>query len=50
MSNGRGQIDGDVPLELPTSGSYHVDVFWSNGQDQADVMTCANLRIEARGQ
>jgi hypothetical protein len=48
MSNGRGQLDAEVPLELPTSGTYHVDVFWSNGQDQADVMTCANLRQEAR--
>jgi hypothetical protein len=47
MSNGRGQLNAEVPLELPTSGTYHVDVFWSNGQDQADVMTCANLRMEA---
>ena len=50
MSNGRGQVDADVPLELPTSGTYHVDVFWGNGGDQADVMTCANLRREARSQ
>jgi hypothetical protein len=48
MSNGRGQVDADVPLELPTTGSYHVDVYWSNGQDQADVMTCANLRLGRR--
>jgi len=50
MSSGRGQVDADVPLELPTSGSYHVDVFWGNGGDQADVMTCANLRMEERNQ
>lgn len=48
MSNGRGQLDGQVPLDIPTSGTYHIDVYWSNGQDQADVMTCANLRLEAR--
>jgi hypothetical protein len=48
MSNGRGQVDAEVPIALPTSGTYHVDVFWTNGQDQADVMTCANLRSEAR--
>jgi hypothetical protein len=48
MSNGRGQVDAEVPLALPTSGAYHVDVYWSNGGDQADVMTCANLRSEPR--
>lgn len=48
LSNGRGQLDGQVPLDIPTSGTYHVDVYWSNGQDQADVMTCANLRLEPR--
>jgi hypothetical protein len=48
MSNGRGQVDGEVPIALPTSGTYHVDVYWTNGGDQADVMTCANLRSEPR--
>ena len=48
MNKGRGQVDGEVPLALPTSGTYHVDVYWSNGQDQADVMTCANLKSEPR--
>jgi hypothetical protein len=48
ISNGRGQLDADVPIELPSTGTYHVNVFWGNGQDEADVMTCANLRQQAR--
>ena len=45
-SNGRGQLDADIPLALTTTGSYHVDVYWTNGQDQGDVMTCANVRLD----
>lgn len=45
-SNGRGQLSADVPLTLPPSGNYHVNVFWTGGQDLSDVMTCANLRPE----
>jgi hypothetical protein len=43
-NNGRGQLDGDMSLELPQSGTYHVNVYWSSGQQLSDVMTCANLR------
>lgn len=43
-NNGRGQLDGDMSLELPQSGTYHVNVYWSTGQQLSDVMTCANLR------
>jgi hypothetical protein len=45
-NNGRGQLDADVPLALTASGSYHVEVYWTNGQDQGDVMTCANVRLD----
>jgi hypothetical protein len=42
-SNGRGQLDTEVPMTIPTSGSYHVNIYW-RGQQLTDVMTCANLR------
>jgi hypothetical protein len=45
-TNGRGQLDAEVPLTLPESGSYHVNVYWA-GQQLSDVMTCTNLRYEA---
>jgi hypothetical protein len=44
-SNGRGELDAEVPLTLPTMGTYHVNVYW-RGQQVTDVMTCANLRRE----
>lgn len=47
-SNGTASVSGLVPFVLPRSGTYHVNVFWSNGADLSDVMTCANLRMEAR--
>ena len=43
-NNGRGQLEGDMSLELPTSGTYHVNIYWGSGQQISDVMTCANLR------
>jgi hypothetical protein len=42
-SSGRGQIDIDLPLELPQSGNYHVNVY-SGGTELHNVVTCANLR------
>jgi hypothetical protein len=48
MSNSRGHVDGTVPLPLPTAGNYHINVYRSNGGDEADVLACANLRLEAR--
>jgi hypothetical protein len=45
-NNGRGQLDADLPLTLVPTGSYHVNVYWTTGHDQGDVMTCANVRLE----
>lgn len=42
-TNGRGQVEAELPLELTASGSYHVNVY-SGGQQLDNVVTCANLR------
>lgn len=42
-SMGRGQIEIELPLELPQSGNYHVNVY-SGGRELEHVVTCANLR------
>jgi hypothetical protein len=42
-SAGRGQIEIDLPMELPQSGNYHVNVY-SGGRELEHVVTCANLR------
>jgi len=43
-NNGRGQLEGEMALDVPTSGTYHVNIYWGSGQQISDVMTCANLR------
>ncbi len=43
-SNGRGDLTTEIPLMLPTEGSYHVNVYWPGGQQIDEVMTCANLK------
>lgn len=43
-SNGRGQLENEMSLELPQTGSYHVNIYWASGTQLSDVMTCANLR------
>ena len=43
-NNGRGSLDTEMALELPASGSYHLNIYWETGQQLSDVMTCANLK------
>lgn len=43
-SNGRGQIETDLPLNMEASGTYHVNVY-SGGQQLDNVVTCANLKF-----
>lgn len=42
-SSGRGQLDVDLPMPLPESGQYHVDIY-SGGTQPDNVVTCATLR------
>jgi hypothetical protein len=44
-SNGRGQIEADLPLELSANSTYHVNVY-SSGQQLDNVVTCANMKYE----
>jgi hypothetical protein len=48
MASNRGQLDGVFNAPLPTSGRYHVNVFWSGGSDEGDVMACAPLQLGRR--
>ncbi len=45
-SQGRGEVDTEMPFPLPSSGSLHVNVYW-RGQSLDDILTCANLRRES---
>lgn len=42
--NARGELTATIPLTLPETGTYHVNVYWPGGNQLADVMTCGNLR------
>lgn len=46
-SNGRGQLDTDIPVSLPVAGEHHVNIY-SRGSNIADVVGCATLRFEPR--
>ena len=47
-SNGRATLDATLPLPLPVTGTYHVNVFnpGTYGQDEAEVMICAPLTLK----
>jgi hypothetical protein len=48
MSQGRGDLDRTITIPLPTSGSYHVNIYTGEGSDESDVLTCAELKLERR--
>jgi hypothetical protein len=48
VSNGQGSIETSINMALPTSGSYHVNVFWTTGADESDVLACAPLSLGRR--
>lgn len=42
--NSRGELDMEMPLTLPTSGSYHVNIY-NGGTQLNNVVSCANLSM-----
>lgn len=42
-NNGRGELDMEIPLTLPTTGALHANVY-SGGTQLNHVIACANLR------
>ena len=45
--SGAATLNTDIALKMPSSGTYHVNVFWKTStSDLSDVATCANLRAE----
>lgn len=46
--SGRGEVSVIIPFELPTSGTYHVDIYEGARATLADVQACAELRIHAK--
>lgn len=44
-TSGRGDLDAEMPLTMPESGTFHVNVYLG-GQNLNNVLTCGNLRRE----
>jgi len=45
---GAATLNTDIAFKMPTSGQYHLNVFWgTRTADLADVATCANLTRES---
>ena len=42
-TNGRGEIDRVLPLSMPATGQYHVNVYRGGGGSLESVLTCGNL-------
>ncbi len=51
INSGEGSLDATLSVVMPISGAYHVNVFNANtmGQDESEVLTCADLTIGRRG-
>lgn len=50
INSSEGSLDATLSVAMPTSGVYHVNVFNANtmGQDESEVMTCADLTLSRR--
>jgi hypothetical protein len=41
---GRAQVTTSLPLEFPTNGSYHIDIYRERRQGADALIACGNLR------
>ncbi len=46
--SGRGEVTVVIPFTLPTTGSYHVNIFEGQKAELADVQACAQLKLQAK--
>ena len=42
---GRAQVNGSLPLDLPTNGSYHVDVYRNRQGGMDALVACGNMKF-----
>jgi hypothetical protein len=43
-NNSRGELDMEIPITLPATGTYHVNVY-NGGAQLNNVVSCGNLRV-----
>src|SRR5215213_1764552 len=44
-SGGNAQANGSISLDLPTAGSYHVDIYRGRQQSADALVACGNLKL-----
>jgi hypothetical protein len=44
-TGGRTQVNGTIPVELPTTGQYHVDIYRSRQQSVDALVACGTLKF-----
>jgi hypothetical protein len=44
---GRAQVTSSLPIEFPTTGSYHVDVYRSRQAGMDALIACGNMKLTA---
>lgn len=42
---GRAQVTTSLPLEFPTNGTYHIDIYRERRQGTESLIACGNLRL-----
>lgn len=42
-NSGRGELDMEMPLTMPVTGSFHANVYNAGGNQLNNVIACANL-------
>jgi hypothetical protein len=46
--SGRGQVTAIIPMELPTQGTFHVDIYGGQRASQFEVTACSDLKLSAK--
>jgi hypothetical protein len=41
---GRGQVSGSLPMVLPTSGAYHIDIYRDRRPSVDNLVACGNMK------
>jgi len=45
---GRAQVNAVLPLDLPTSGTYHLDIYRNRQSGPESLVGCGNLKYSSR--
>jgi hypothetical protein len=47
-SGGRAQVTATLPIELPASGAYHVDIYKGRSGNAAGLVGCGNMKYSSK--